>query len=120
MDEARQRYLARHRRYNRSEKGRARWRRYYDRRMEDFEFRALEGMRKRAHHAATRQAAREEAGTSRTRRSSPLSISSFWRSGNVQECLDLTEHPGRTSSKADGVQSCVAQVACLRDPLQGQ
>lgn len=62
MDGSRERYLARHRRYNRSEKGRARWRRYYDKRMEDFTFRALEGMRKRAHHAATRQAAREEAG----------------------------------------------------------
>jgi len=50
----------RHDRYNHSEKGRLRWLRYYDKRMDDPDplrrnrFRAREGLRKRRHHALIR------------------------------------------------------------------
>jgi len=65
-DEARERYLARQRRYNQSEKGRARWLAYYDRRMDDPDparraiFRGSEGLRKRRQKALARLAEREE------------------------------------------------------------
>ncbi len=55
----------RHDRYNHSEKGRARWLRYYDKRMDDpdpvrqFMFRAKEGMRKAKYHRLLARGKRE-------------------------------------------------------------
>jgi hypothetical protein len=57
---------SKHDRYNHSEKGRARWRRYYDRRWDDSDpvkrglFRGSEGLRKRGYQALQRRAARHE------------------------------------------------------------
>lgn len=59
-------YLARQDRYNGTEKGRARWLRYYDARMDDpdpikrFLFRSSEGLRKRRQKAQRRRAERHK------------------------------------------------------------
>lgn len=62
----REKYLERQRRYNRSEKGRERWRSYYDRRMKDPLFHLHEIQRKTLSHARNqlhRSIERAEAAT---------------------------------------------------------
>jgi hypothetical protein len=61
MTNKRERYLARQRRYNASEKGHARWLAYYNRRMDDPDpvrralFRSSELLRKRRYNALKRK-----------------------------------------------------------------